>query len=286
MIVLIINYDIEKLRKFLNDFYKITGLTISVWDNELNQLAFQPVNMPDFCKCIKATSLGNKRCVESDKKIIADCKLKNCPVTHKCHAGLADTAIPITVNGFTLGFIMFGQVKSNKILSDSEIEKIEKELKISEKKLVTAYKKLESFEPDFINSAANILKSALSTLYLENYIFYSENEIMDAINNYVNDNIHTPLTVDIICDEFKISRNKLYELYHKRFNTTIGKYILDIRMKKAKYLLLNDDGKIKNICVEIGIPDYNYFSKVFKSYYGISPKDYRKKFPDILNYEL
>ena len=47
-------------------------------------------------------------------------------------------------------------------------------------------------------------------------------------------------------------------------------------MKRAKKLLLQGDDKIKVICEKIGIPDYNYFSKVFKKYYSLPPSRFRK----------
>ena len=102
---MIINYDIDKIKEFLYDFYKITGLTISVWDADINQLAFQPSPMADFCALIKSTPLGKKRCLMSDQKLCADCRVKHGPLTHKCHAGLVDTAIPISFNGYILGYI-------------------------------------------------------------------------------------------------------------------------------------------------------------------------------------
>ena len=77
-------------------------------------------------------------------------------------------------------------------------------------------------------------------------------------------------------------KNRLYSLWKKRFNVPIGDYILRLRMEKAKKLLTNDDDKINQVCIKVGIPDYNYFSKVFKSYYGLSPREYRKRFPLVL----
>lgn len=284
---LIINYDIDKIREFLHDFYKITGLTISVWDSDMNQLAFKPSEMPEFCKLIKSSTLGKKRCLLSDKKIISDCKCKNSPTTHKCHAGLVDTAVPITFNDHTLGFIMFGQVKDKQFSDNSQKELIRlgQELKLPVDKLIASYNALKSFDTDIIDSAANILNSALLSLYINNYISFTENELVSAIVSYINNNIHTPISVTSICDEFSISKNKLYSLWRKWFGVTIGDYILNIRMKNAKNMLVNEDSKISRICIKVGIPDYNYFSKVFKKYYGVSPKEYRKSFLIILSSE-
>ncbi len=282
---MVINYDIEKLQKFLLDFYKITGLTISVWDTDMNQLAYEPQNMNEFCELIKSSPLGKKRCLNSDRKIISDCKCKKCATTHKCHAGLVDTAVPILYGEQVLGFIMFGQVKDREfsLVTKSEIAKLSHELKIPQKKLIKAYDNTVGFDSDIIDSASNILNSALLSLYLNNYISFTENELVTAIHTYINSNLQSPLSVSSICEEFGISKNRLYSLWRKWFGLTVGDYILNIRMRRAKNLLVNDDMKIKEVCVEVGIPDYNYFSKVFKKFYGVSPKEYKKGYPVIFS---
>ena len=48
-------------------------------------------------------------------------------------------------------------------------------------------------------------------------------------------------------------------------------------LENARLLLGKTDKKILEICSLVGISNAQYFSKVFRKYYGISPNDYRKK---------
>jgi AraC-like DNA-binding protein len=48
-------------------------------------------------------------------------------------------------------------------------------------------------------------------------------------------------------------------------------------MDHAAYLLLSTSLPICEIARACGIPDYNYFSKLFKKEYGCSPTVYRKR---------
>lgn len=50
-------------------------------------------------------------------------------------------------------------------------------------------------------------------------------------------------------------------------------------METAKHLLISVNEPVYNICAMIGIDDYNYFTKVFKRYTGITPKSYQKTYP-------
>jgi two-component system response regulator YesN len=50
-------------------------------------------------------------------------------------------------------------------------------------------------------------------------------------------------------------------------------------LQQAKILLKNSEKAISEIAEAVGFNDYNYFSRIFKKYYGISPRDYRKQKP-------
>ena len=52
-------------------------------------------------------------------------------------------------------------------------------------------------------------------------------------------------------------------------------YLNELRMKRAAELLLQrSDRYIKEIAAEVGIDDPFYFTRRFKEYYGVSPKEY------------
>ena len=46
--------------------------------------------------------------------------------------------------------------------------------------------------------------------------------------------------------------------------------------KVACDLLRNTEDRVSDIATEVGIPDYNYFTKVFKKAMGVTPREYRK----------
>ena len=200
-------------------------------------------------------------------------------------AALIDTAMPIIHNDQILAFVMFGQIKDlnlDKKQTDELLNRLSKELRLSEQALRTSYEPLKALSPDVIQSTARILYAATLSLFPDKTIDLTENKLITAINEYLITNIQNSLSVPVLCDEFRISKNRLYSLWKKHFNLPIGDYILRLRMEKAKELLTNDDDKFNQVCIKVGIPDYNYFSKVFKSYFGISPREYRKRFPLVL----
>ena len=61
---------------------------------------------------------------------------------------------------------------------------------------------------------------------------------------------------------------------------TLRQYIINYRMKLAKRLLELTDKSIGEIAEEAGFKDASYFTKSFKSSFGITPKEYRNQFKD------
>ena len=282
---MIINFNVAKLDTLLLDFYKLTGLTISIWDSDFNQLSYQPHDMPMFCRLIKDSAVGNKRCFESDKRLCMRSYTANEPQTHLCHAGLIDTAIPIKFKETVLGYMMFGQVQATESESEllARIKKLSSELKIDEKTLFDAHRNLVKYQPDLIQSAANVLKMATRYLWLSDMINIHDDDITNRLYEYIRSNISDKLNIETICRKFHISKNKLYSLTKTRLNMTIGEYIRKTRIDAAKHLLTTTDLPVSEVCNAVGIEEYNYFTKIFKKETGITPYQYRKHFPLSLN---
>ena len=99
-------------------------------------------------------------------------------------------------------------------------------------------------------------------------------EILDYINaNYTD----SSLSQSKVSDHFEISIYTLSNIFNNQIGMGFPKYINSKRIEHAKELLLTTDLSVKRIANSVGILDHNYFSRIFKSYEGVSPIEYRKK---------
>lgn len=60
-------------------------------------------------------------------------------------------------------------------------------------------------------------------------------------------------------------------------NVNVNDYILTTRLQKAKYLLKHEDLSIAEISYKAGFSSPAYFSSVFKSKFGVTPKAFKEK---------
>ena len=92
-------------------------------------------------------------------------------------------------------------------------------------------------------------------------------------SNISNENFN----VEDICKSIGVSRIQLYRKAKALLDCNITDYILNRRLQKAKYLLLNEDVSIAEITYQVGFASPTYFSTVFKAKYGCTPTEYKRK---------
>jgi signal transduction histidine kinase/DNA-binding response OmpR family regulator len=84
------------------------------------------------------------------------------------------------------------------------------------------------------------------------------------------------LTVDDISQMIGISRIQLYRKVKALLGTNVSDYIMNRRLKKAKYLLKNENVTIAEITYMVGFANANYFSTVFKAKYNCTPSEFKR----------
>jgi AraC-like DNA-binding protein len=72
-----------------------------------------------------------------------------------------------------------------------------------------------------------------------------------------------------------MSPNYLAKLFRERYGKTMKRRLLEIRLDRARYLLQNTDLLISQVGVRSGIPDPQYFNKLFRREEGRSPSRFR-----------
>ena len=73
-----------------------------------------------------------------------------------------------------------------------------------------------------------------------------------------------------------MSRTSLSKLFRAKAGTSYIDYITELRMRKAKELLLESDLPIAEVFQRVGYVTRSNYTKKFKDYYGINASDVRK----------
>jgi len=102
-------------------------------------------------------------------------------------------------------------------------------------------------------------------------------EKMRLVKEYIDKHYQSKISLGGIAVEFFISKYYLAREFKKYYGITIGDYICGKRVTHSKELLRFTNKTIEEISALSGIPDTNYFAKVFRRLEECSPSEYRKK---------
>ncbi|MCT4687902.1 AraC family transcriptional regulator [Vallitalea sp.] len=101
--------------------------------------------------------------------------------------------------------------------------------------------------------------------------------IINKVKEYIKNNYNKDLSLEMIADYVYLSPGYLSTLFKTENGITVFDYITNLRMEKAKELLLNNKSmKIQDIAIKLGYNSSQSFIRYFKKYYNVTPNQFRK----------
>lgn len=100
-------------------------------------------------------------------------------------------------------------------------------------------------------------------------------ELIKTAISLITKNYATNITLDDVANEVHLNAAYFSTLFKKEVGHSFKEYLNMLRIEESKRLLTNSNYSIVDIAIAVGFEDQSYFSKVFKKYTGITPKQYR-----------
>lgn len=99
-----------------------------------------------------------------------------------------------------------------------------------------------------------------------------------TLKNYIYNNIdNSAISADTMAETLKMSRSAFFTKCKELLGKTPIDYLREIRFKKATELLESGEYTISQTAFMTGFNDSHYFSRAFRSYFGVTPSFYKKK---------
>ncbi|MCM3131776.1 response regulator [Paenibacillus polysaccharolyticus] len=103
----------------------------------------------------------------------------------------------------------------------------------------------------------------------------SRRHVIKQVQELVTRDTGQDLSVKMIADRVYLHPVYLSKIYKAETGEGLGDYMIRMRMERALYLLKNTNKKIYEITSELGYQNPQYFSKMFKKHYGLTPNEFR-----------
>jgi len=99
--------------------------------------------------------------------------------------------------------------------------------------------------------------------------------LMLRARQYLDEHFAEPISLDQLARMLKVSPFYLSHVFSRESDFSLFTYLTNLRMRRARALLQAGTGNVTDVAHAVGYEDEGYFSKVFRKYFGVSPRDLR-----------
>ena len=271
-----IYYNYEKLCDLLTELSILIEAKVSLFDAD-----FQPTRVCGntdnlFCAKIKS-SIKKEGCAKSDLDALNRCSYE--PTIHyHCHFGFIEIMVKEMLDDIPL-YLCIGPFRdpSTKKRDIERIKDFTQLINGNYKELLDIYLNTPIFTEEKYQSICTLGKVIFEHAKETKIIAIKEDLFESEIGPFLKANLDKNYSVNDLCNMFAIPQKKFHAVIRKSTGLSPKQYITKLKIDKAfnEIILTNKDLQV--IASEVGMEDYNYFIKIFKSLRGHTPKYFRKE---------
>ena len=269
-------------------FNQATGLPLKLRSAEIWQLAHQGSKYENpFCALLSQHNRACAACLQVQQKI-AEAPGKHARSV-KCFAGLCDTAVPVQMGNQLIGFLQTGQVflkqPTQRQFARTAKQLLKWGLKVDLTQVEEAYFHTRVLTPKQYESMISLLTIFGQHLsFVCNQIIvqpqHSEPAAVTRAREFIEENQAGDISLADVARAVNTSTFYFCKLFKKATGLNFTEYLSQVRVEKAKNLLLNPNLRVSEIGYDIGFGSLTHFNRVFRRIAGQSPTSYREHLPN------
>ncbi len=270
-----IKFNLVKLEEIIKNIYLLCHVKVSVFDENMNEILFYPKKYNSYCSLIRSKEIGDKKCILADNQRLNEVRETKTAKTYICPHGLTEVFAPILIDDNVVGFMILGQILTENTSLDDLLNKVSY-LGFSDEVVKKSLENLDVISDSHLKACSFLVNACAQYVYIDKSVNILSDDLADKIKKYIDENLFEKITVTDLCNRFYLSRVALYSVFEKYFSSSVAEYICNRKLHKSKKILeQNPSMSIQEVSDIVGI-DENYFSKLFKKKYGITPKKFQK----------
>ncbi|WP_219834101.1 response regulator [Paenibacillus sp. R14(2021)] len=104
---------------------------------------------------------------------------------------------------------------------------------------------------------------------------FGQKRTIEHALRYIHDNFHLGISLHNVAETIYLNPSYFSRMFHEEVGETLSRYLIRIRISKAKELLEQTPLKIYEIADRVGYKDFRHFVKTFKEWEGMTPAQFR-----------
>jgi YesN/AraC family two-component response regulator len=99
--------------------------------------------------------------------------------------------------------------------------------------------------------------------------------VIELALNYMQEHFTETISMNRVAEQHYLNPSYFSKIFHEETGETFCKYLIRLRMEKAKNLLKDSTLKVYEVAEQVSYQDFRHFIKLFKAQEGITPAQYR-----------
>jgi len=265
--------EIQNIMDLLSNlFYVRTAFIYNIADElYLKQIAGNNGDYQEYCKLIQQ-ELGH-RCRACDHDKFREASTRKEPLLYRCYNGLYEMFMPVHAENVLVGYLHFGQVRSEEEFSTiaqecalAEHSRLEELAENYNSMMVIRKERLLQISKLFKIIAEIMLKNSLIKIKMANPEYY--------LKKYIDNHLADPIDVNSTAKSLNRSPSYITHKFREFYGCSFHEYLIQARIEYARQLLLTKSiDETFQLC---GFKNRYHFSKVFKKMLGKTPGQFKK----------
>lgn len=264
-----------ELLEILKNLYTISGFRISVYSTDFQEICAYPQEKSPFCRLIQNCPGGLDHCRHYDEAAFQKAAKTGEVYLYRCYFGLYEAVAPLYHMGTLTGYLMMGQTLDTQKISRNFVISQALHYTSDEAALKKAVGTIPIRSKNQILSCISIMDICAAYITLKEHLKMPHTNLPEKVSEYLHRNYASKISIDGLCSHFYCSRATLTRSFRNTYHKSVHEYLTEIRLNHSLELLKNPALSIDEIAVSCGFYDQNYFTKVFKKYYGRTPGQWR-----------
>lgn len=270
-----LEFNLTRLDEVFKSYHTVTNCRVAIFDEDGLPIISYPRDVCGVCKVLRTFETVDQKCYAMDMAAFKKARQTKEIYIYECEMGLYDAVSPILQDDKVIGYIMLGQLVDEK----NKEKVIQKCLPYFESRAALEHMLAgsESLNLDKLRASAVLISVCAEYLCLTKDLKQKQKHIFMVMKDYIAKNADQKITVGLLCKRFGISRTALFKLFAEMEGVGVMQSVNNTRMEKAKDLLCKTGLPVSAVAELAGFADSNYFTRIFKKNFAVTPLAYRKE---------
>ena len=209
-----------------------------------------------YCTLMQEKFFGIEKCIELDSQMQKLSLKEEKAVLYRCHAGLYELIAPVKILGEAAGFVMFGQVRTDRELP---------EFASGHPEAAAAFAQLPCFDHEGAESLKDMINMLIGYIVDKELISYSGSMKLQTLHYFINENFTRPVTLHQAARFLHMSDSSLTHFLRDNHQTSFKQLLIEKRLSHAEKLWRENPAlSVAETAALCGYDDPHYFSRLYR----------------------